>query len=255
MSEPSTMSDAQARDNRTRDAADDGSNVGQRFAGLEFLEVRHGIGRDWAWPRYDDILWATMEREHMHADVLRDITMENRRRRGMEGTAMVLQAGGACGVMPWKLSREPGMAVVSFEPNRLNHACATINLAGTRNAWCIHGALGGMSGWTGMRQDQAANAGAWSLADTREQSAPVFDVRDRPDRWSLVWLDMEGTEFAVVSGLLENLARDKPVVALELKGAAARYGWEDEWTISLLEGYGYEIAQWLGNDAVFVWQD
>ena len=223
-----------------------------RPCGVDGLELRFGIGRYWAWPKDDDILWATMLLEHQTADRLVSITRGRRPQK--EGHISVLQAGGACGVMPWKLAQHSDVIVRSFEPVRINHLAATINLAATERAFVHHGALMATCGWVGMAQEQRANAGSWLLTDNRENAAPAFGSQHLQAHWDLVWLDMEGAEFGVISGLLDDLASfDAPyVIAIELKGQAERYGWTDAWTISTIEGAGYVLREWLGNDAVFV---
>ena len=221
--------------------------------GVDVLVLRYGIGRYWAWPKDDDILWATMLLEHSAADELVRMTRERRSRK--DGHMMVLQAGGACGVMPWKLAQHPDVVVRSFEPVRLNHLAATINLAGCERAFIHHGALMAMSGWTTMVQEQRCNAGSWVADDAKmSNAAPVFGVRELEVEWDMMWLDMEGTEFGVLSGLLDYLDTERApsLIAVELKGQAARYGWSDAWSISFIEGQGYNLVKWIGNDAVFV---
>lgn len=224
-----------------------------RPCGVDGLELRFGIGRYWAWPKDDDILWATMLLEHQYADEL--VALTRSRRDTPEGHMMVLQAGGACGVMPWKLAQHADVVVRSFEPVRINHLAATINLANTERAFVHHGALMALNGWTSMRQDQRCNAGSWMVAEgSNANAAPVFSADQLDTCWDLIWLDMEGTEFGVISAMLDDLSttRAPRVIAIELKGQAGKYGWDDAWTISVLEGAGYTLVKWLGNDAVFV---
>lgn len=192
--------------------------------------------------------------EHQHADALVRLTRRRREMAHRRGTMAVLQAGAACGVMPWKLAQHDDVVVRSFEAQRLNHLAAHLNLMNTPRA-CVHyGALMAETGWTGMRATEPVNAGAWQVADTREHAVPCFSSRDL-GIIDLLWLDIEGMEFSVLSGMMAQLeGSNRPcVIALELKGLAADFGWSDEWTISFLQGHGYEHTAWIGNDMVFEW--
>jgi hypothetical protein len=73
-------------------------------------------GRDWLWPAYDTELIKVFDQVDDIDKILE--YCPNRR--------VAIQAGGACGVWPWRLAQE-FETVITFEPDWVNFQCLSVN--------------------------------------------------------------------------------------------------------------------------------
>ena len=66
---------------------------------------------------------------------------------------------------------------------------------------------------------------------------------------SIIKIDCEGFEMAVLRGAEETLARWKPVVVVEQKkGHAQKYGFGETDAVPYLESMGYRVAREMSGD-------
>ena len=95
------------------------------------------------------------------------------------------------------------------------------------------------------------NIGAHQVQDGNDFEILTIDSL-KLDDVDLLQLDVEGFEHQAILGALETIQKSWPLIVLELKGLGKRYGFEDEETIGLLEGYGYKIADRIHRDVIFL---
>lgn len=163
------------------------------------------------------------------------------------GTAV--QAGGNVGVYPKKLA-ERFTHVVTAEPDAENFRCLTANLAGIGNVRAIQAAVGDSAAKVGMMRD-TENVGAHYIDGEGEIPQTKIDELGLT-ACDLIYLDVEGYELKALRGATQTIEKFKPVVAIEDKGHAARYGDDQSASGWLAEKFGYRIVDRVGNDLVLV---
>ena len=145
---------------------------------------------------------------------------------------VAVQAGGNLGVWARRLADLFG-AVYTAEPDALAFECLTRNTAGLGNVVRLQAALGEARTTVGLCRTER-RSGATYVAG--EGIVPTLRIDDLGlEVCDLIYLDIEGLEFAALKGATDTIERCRPVLAFEDKQHGARYG----------VGPG-EIAAWLG---------
>jgi FkbM family methyltransferase len=199
-------------------------------------------GRDWKWPARDTELVRVSGSWKAVLDEIRShVTRFD----------FCIQAGGACGVLPAKLSEIFGK-VYTFEPCEENYNCLIANLAehGSGLVVPIYGGLSSNAQGLSITLPKGNNSGTWQTTPGGDIPSYVLDnVIPPSSRVGLVYLDVEGSEMSALMGATRILESCKPLVVLEMKG----HGGEDEKVIPgwLGEKFGYEIVGKVNNDVFF----
>lgn len=190
----------------------------------------------WHWPDDDTELIRVF-------DYVRDLD------RAIElcGEGVAVQAGGACGVWPFYLSRH-FPRVVTFEPDPDNYRALLMNVAGT-SVECLHGALSDRVGHCALRQGEPHNVGTWYTEPGDEIATYTIDSLQL-DRVALICLDVEGAELAALQGAAYTLKQYKPVVMIEEKPLPHMTGPPDAARRWLEDTLGYQVAARVHRDVI-----
>ena len=160
-----------------------------------------------------------------------------------------VQAGGNIGIWPKSLSGRFSR-VFTAEPDHANYSALIANLEGIENIEIIKGAFGDGYATGSMDHIDPTNIGAHQVKEGGDfQIIPIDSLKLKDV--DLLQLDVEGFEHQAIMGALETIQRSWPVIVLELKGLGERYGFSDADTITLLEGFGYRIADRIHRDVIF----
>lgn len=160
-----------------------------------------------------------------------------------------VQAGGNCGVWPKYLSGR-FETVYTFEPDWRNFQCLVVNCADLSNVHKFQAALGSdVVGRAGMSRDPS-NVGAHYMDGHGDILIMSLDHMALPPIGYLQ-LDIEGFEWLALSGAERLLARDRPVLQLELKGLGEKFGLSDDACREWLKERGYEPAATVNRDWIF----
>jgi len=160
-----------------------------------------------------------------------------------------VQAGGNIGIWPKTLSGRFSR-VFTAEPDHANYSALIANLEGVENIEIIKGAFGDQPGTGSMDHIDPTNIGAHQVQEGTDFEILTIDSL-KLDDVDLLQLDVEGFEHQAILGALDTIQKSWPVIVLELKGLGERYGFSDEETIRLLEGFGYKIADRIHRDVIF----
>jgi FkbM family methyltransferase len=213
--------------------------------------VRKNIYGGWHWPAHDKWAFdAITDEAAMIPKVWRLM-----RALTKSGPRTILQAGGNAGMFPVLLSDEATL-VYSFEPDWDNYSAMVENISLHRaNVIPIFGALMDRSGpvamdWSGLPE----NIGAGFVRFNSRSRVPAYklDHSFAELRPSLVWLDIEGAELCAIQGGMNRVLSERPLLILEMKGHASRFGHSDAEVDQYLVYAGWRFIAGFGNDRVYV---
>lgn len=213
---------------------------------MSFKTVERDIGfgpKEWLWPAEDEKLFCIfdhVEDVHEYLDLC-------------PNHEVAVQAGGATGVFPLKLS---GIfkEVHSFEPQPENFACLEKNcpvsnvrkyhaaLSDTYRTVAIHSSIG-----------ERKNYGAGYIVDASEgvQTMKIDDLDLKS--CGLIMLDIEGAELEALKGGAETIFQHKPLIVIEDKPLPhmsvfnRKVGDPGKW----LERFGYHFQGKYRWDSVY----
>jgi FkbM family methyltransferase len=158
---------------------------------------------------------------------------------------VALQAGGNVGLWPTRLAKAFDR-VITFEPDPIARECLIANVPASVE---VHaGALGAQSGQCSIKH---RGLGSHRVVDG--DTVPI-DTIDALELRVLDYLqlDIEGYEQHALMGGVETIRRCKPIVQVELRGFATKYGTTTDDTVKLLTDLGYrEVSRQPGSDVVF----
>ena len=142
--------------------------------------------------------------------------------------------------------------VHAFEPNELFAQCFERNVRG-KNVALHRVALGDRQGRVALEVDPE-NTGATHVQAGAEGTIPMrrlddFGLQDV----DFVKVDVEGYERQVLEGGRETLLRCRPVVIVEQKEFASRYGEQRYAAAELLQSLGAAVLMQVVQDLVFAW--
>lgn len=213
--------------------------------------------RNWAWPDDDVKLLQVIDDVH---DI--DLIMQHVPTAAPE---CVVQAGGACGVWPLRLS-QIFQSVLTFEPLRSNFECLDENTRYADNVFAIPAALGSGDEATRCRMvqhpNERQNAGSHQVSfdvdPSEEFVLPVVTIDDTLTNFSfrrvdLIALDLEGYEMAALHGAQRTIQEFRPTIVVEDKGLSDRYGVRKGDVVRWLKHFhGYAVAANIKRDVVMV---
>ena len=155
----------------------------------------------------------------------------------LKGKRTCIQAGGCIGIWPTRLS-QVFEHVHCFEPEPVNFQCLKNNTAGIENLTLYESALGKESSLVHMELTprMIGHCGAYQAKAGGDIPMIRIDDLNLPDV-DLIYLDIEGGEYDALTGAMETINRDHPVIGIEDKG------WNDPkfHPRSLLTSLGYRL--------------
>ena len=161
-----------------------------------------------------------------------------------------IQAGGNIGIYPGALAQRFAR-VYTVEPDAANFAALQINTSNKQKIIARRAAFGKERGRAAIDQIQPDNIGAHQIQQGDEFEVITIDSLGVTD-CDLLQLDVEGSEHEALLGAIATIEASWPVITLELKTLGERYGYTDADTINLLAGMGYEIADRVNRDVIFI---
>lgn len=223
---------------------------------FEYKLIYHPVSwatRDqWVWPEKDVKLLQVFD-SVSDIDLVLDV-LENKR--------VCVQAGGAVGVWPLRLSKEFDW-VYTFEPHPHNYRCLALNaLDEGENIIASNMALGEKFGLISLSlmSHETDNHGAFQVCIENgliEQVIPmtVIDSLCLPV-CDLIYLDIEGLELYALKGAEATIKNCRPVIAVEDKGLSAAYGIDkgdiEKWLVSK---FNYKVIARPHRDIILVPND
>lgn len=167
-----------------------------------------------------------------------------------KGFRTAIQAGGNIGIYPAALAQR-FTRVYTVEPDAANFAALQINTSNQQKIIARRAAFGKVRGRAAIDQIQPDNIGAHQIQPGDEFEVITIDSLGVTD-CDLLQLDIEGSEHEALLGAIATIEASWPVITLELKTLGERYGYTDADTINLLAGMGYEIADRVNRDVIFI---
>ena len=161
---------------------------------------------------------------------------------------MALQAGGNVGLWPRRLAASFDR-VITFEPDQVSRACCQANVPA--NVDVRVEALGAASGRCGVKH---RGLGSHRIVDGAGIEMTTIDTLNL-EVLDLLQLDIEGYEHHALMGGAETIARCRPMIQVELRGFATKYGTTTNDTVQWLSDLGYRpVSSQPGSDVVFQWK-
>lgn len=160
---------------------------------------------------------------------------------------VAVQAGGNCGVFPEYLSRQFEV-VYTFEPENENFFCL-VNNAPAKNIIKFQAAIGENSTPRGLFYAEK-NAGAHHIEGDGILPVIALDSLNLPV-CDLLQLDIEGYELFALRGAVKTIRAHAPVIMIEHKRHATRYGAKPDDVLDFLKFLGYEEAKRVRKDIIF----
>lgn len=156
-----------------------------------------------------------------------------------------VQGGGNYGVWP-KLFAEVFDAVYTAEPDPLCFNCMCVNTIASSNVIRLQAAWGAERAMVDLNREPRY-CGAQFVEG--EGIFPTLRIDDLGlPHCDLIYVDIEGLEFAALQGASETIGRCRPVVAFEDKHHGARFGvGEGDLEQWLVREHGYRNAGNIGR--------
>jgi len=173
--------------------------------------------------------------------------------RNVKGRSLAIQAGGACGLWPAKLSTLFDK-VITCEPCAENYKCLTRNCESKKNIEHHLGALWHSTGAGVIKRDdfEKGNSGAWYVQPVQNGDFRLLKIDDfKLEACDLILLDVEGSELMALEGAKNTIKEFNPVIVVEQKQLPHM-----KYKIAKLDQYigtlGYRKIEKYHNDAVYV---
>lgn len=195
----------------------------------------------WSWPDNDSKL----------IQVIDHVSDINRIMKHVDGNELCVQAGGACGLWPYRLA-DFFECVFTFEPDLENYQCLELNIKGKDNIVANQMALSNTSGSGSIQRHQSEldNVGAGYFepgsGDVNCISLDSFNI----ESCDLIQLDIEGHELEAIEGAAETIKRCRPVIVIEEK-QLPQMSRDYKLPRILLESFGYREVDRVHRDVIF----
>lgn len=205
------------------------------------VEDREG----WLWPKGDRQTWPCVHEELDEIGPLASLCKQRR---------TAIQAGGNGGlwVRPMAALFD---TLYTFEPDAVNFRCLVHNVA-EPNVIFTQACLGSRGGYFAevdrwLPDNPGANRMDYGRGHVPVMALDEYCFRDV----DLIQLDIEGAELLALKGAAETIALCKPVISVELRGHAGRYGNTDEDVRRWLASQGYALVKRMHHDEFYTFKD
>jgi FkbM family methyltransferase len=161
----------------------------------------------------------------------------------LAGHRSCVQAGGAIGVWPIRLSQVFD-TVITCEPESTNWDCLTYNTRDIPNIHPMKIALGDREDLVSMhlKQSMAGHCGAWYVQKNGNITLTTIDSTVPKTFFvDLIYLDIEGYEYHALKGAQNTIQRCRPVIGLEDKSLNRKNFNEHNSAMDLLKQWGYQF--------------
>lgn len=157
-----------------------------------------------------------------------------------------VQAGGNIGLWPRRLAKD-FQRVITFEPDALSRACLRMNVPA--HVEVRTEALGDVAGTIGFRHKDLGS----HRVDPQGPAVTVIALDELTlIDLDLLQLDIEGYEWHALMGAAQTIERCRPLIQVELRDIAVRYGRSNDEIRRLLASWGYvQVSEQQGSDYVF----
>lgn len=196
----------------------------------------------WLWPRSEKGLKVTFEESARLSRLPRYCDM-----------GVIVQAGGACGVFPKRLS-QMFETVYTFEPNPELFECLKHN-APEENIIAFNGALSDCDSKVHMfcpEQKYDINRGAWEVRPGGDIDCWMLDGFENLPKVDAIYLDVEGHEPQAIDGAMQTIEQDKPIIVVEYKPRICKRLGIEGWLEEFMDNTGYRILEENGHDKVLI---
>lgn len=195
----------------------------------------------WLWPADDTCTWVTVQKEL--AEVPELLSLCKRRK-------VCVQAGGNGGLWVKPLA-EAFEKVFTFEPDPVNFRCLVHNVPHD-NVVFTQGALGLVGGQWCKLLHSRGNPGATSVKYGAGE-VPVYAIDELMlHGLDLLQLDIEGAELHALKGAVSTIQAFRPVICIELRNHAGRFGNDDEAVRGFLRDLGYHCERRMNHDEFWI---
>lgn len=200
----------------------------------------------WVWPSEDKSSWDGQQPQ-------RDLYMSLI--PYVENKNIMIQAGGNCGFVLNGFV-EYFNTIYTFEPDPINFYCLNQNIT-SPNVIKIQGCLGNNTNPVNI-QPLIAEGIAHDIGGTHVSGPgliPVFRIDDlNLPECNLIQLDVEGYELEALSGAIETIKKNKPVLCIEFfESWLNRYNTSSNQILDLLDNLGYKhISSYHNSDKIFL---
>jgi FkbM family methyltransferase len=200
-------------------------------------------------PRLVDGIWRPNEDLHGVNAALEQVGDLDKAIKCCRSRRIAVQAGGNCGIFPQYLSTKFKW-VYTFEPEAENFHCL-VNNATAHNIIKFQAALGTKDhAPVGLVYDPK-NAGGHHV--NLGGVIPVISVDSlNLPACDLLQIDIEGFELFALRGAEETIRKNSPVIMIEHKKHATRYGAVPDDVIQFITGLGYIKKQEVRRDLIFI---
>lgn len=211
--------------------------MGYHMTPEEMVKIEQRDG--WYWPFKDRSCWPWLQNEKDNPQLVSTHCTQRR---------TVIQAGGNVGfyVRPYAELFE---RVITFEPDRLNFQCLTLNVE-NENVIKVQACLGHERNAVSLITSRK-NIGAYHVGGNSGLIPTLliddFNVQD----CDLIHLDIEGFELFALKGAVETIRRCRPVIALEWMNHGEKYGAPDSAIVEFLQSLNYVFCGDVYHDKVF----
>ena len=140
--------------------------------------------------------------------------------------------------------------VYSFEPDRTNFRCLSLNTVEKDNVFLYQAALGNQPTTVSLFNGSPTNCGAFGV--TQQGNIPVLSIDDlNLTDVDCIHLDAEGFEFFILHGAINTITKSSPLIVVEWFDHGERYGWTKNDLIDFLLRLGYNNMKQIGSDMMF----
>lgn len=200
-------------------------------------------------PKLIDGIWQPNEDLHGVNAALEQVTDLEEAIKYCSKRDVAIQAGGNCGVFPRYLA-DKFKVVYTFEPENENFFCLANNaIAG--NIIKFQAALGAKDHAPVGLVYAPKNAGAHHVS--LNGIIPVIAIDNLMlSACDLLQLDIEGFEYFALMGAEETIKKYSPVIMIEHKKHARRYGADPDDILNYLNSLGYREVVRIRKDIIFI---
>lgn len=161
---------------------------------------------------------------------------------------VAIQAGGHSGLYPLALSKI-FESVYTFEPDHDNFLSLALNTAQNSNIYKLQAALGRSPQFIDLNR-KSGGSGSHYVDGNGMIPMLTVDICEF-EACDLIYFDIEGFEHEALMGAERTIQRFRPVIVLEDKGHAERFGVPSSEAVDhLVERHHYDVAARSNKDVI-----